>query len=398
MSASLHDPPLKIGMLAGEASGDQLGAALVREIKKRVPTAQCFGIGGPAMVAEGFVSAADMERLTVNGLIDPLMRLPELIRLLILMRDKVIASQAMCFVGIDYNVFNLLLAGLLHRRGIKTVHYVSPSVWAWRRRRLKKIAKNIDLMLTLYPHETQLYEQHHIPVAFVGHPMADEIGYEEDASQSAEDKHKRKARAQLGIDQGARVVALLPGSRAREVGYTGRDFLQTAEYLSPQVDWFVIPAANAKRRMQLEAMLRDYPTVAGRVQLLDGQARQAIKAADLVLVNSGTATLEALLLRRPMIMSYRLGALTYAIVSRLVYPTWFALPNILAGRQLVPEFIQQDADPRRMAAAATELLTAPHHRDLLDEFARIHRQLITKRAPGGEAAMAVLHLCGVSDA
>ena len=396
MSTSLPVPPLKIGMVAGEASGDQLGAALVREIKKVVPRAHCFGIGGPAMVAEGFVSEVDMERLSVNGFIDPLMRLPELIRGLLLMRDKVIASQATCFVGIDFNGFNLLLAGLLHRRGIKTVHYVSPSVWAWRRRRLKKIAKNIDLMLTLYPHETQLYEQHHIPVAFVGHPMADEISYEEATSQR--DQHKTNARAQLGIAPGARVVAILPGSRAREVNYSGRDFLQTAEYLSQEVDWFVIPAANVKRRRQLEAMLGDYPAVAGRVQLVDGQVRQAIKAADLVLVNSGTATLEALLLRRPMIMSYRLGALTYTIVSRLVYSKWFALPNILAGRQLVPEFIQQDADPRRMAAAATELLLAPDHSDLLDEFARIHRQLITNKAPGRAAAQALLALCGVADA
>lgn len=347
------------------------------------------------MISEGFVSEVDMERLSVNGFLDPLMRLPELIRLLILVRDKVIASNAACFVGIDFNVFNLLLAGILHRRGIKTVHYVSPSVWAWRRRRLSRIAKNIDLMLTLYPHETELYEQHDIDVAFVGHPMADEIACEDDEPDSPTDANKAKARTQLDIGQEDRVVAILPGSRAREVSYSGRDFLQTAEYLSSQVDRFVIPAANGRRKLQLESMLGEYPALAGKIQLVEGRSRSVMTAADLVMVNSGTATLEALLLRRPMIMSYRLGAFTYAIVSRLVTTKWFALPNILAGQNLVPEFIQQDADPRRMAAAVIKLLQAPTHRDLLDEFARIHRQLRTNKAPGREAARAVLRLCGV---
>ncbi len=387
-SGSQPSGPLTIAMVAGEASGDNLGAALVREIKQAVPDAHLFGIGGPAMVAEGFSAEVGMESLSVNGFIDPLLRLPTLLKLLLLMRDRVIASGATCFVGIDFNFFNLLLAGILHRRGIKTVHYVSPSVWAWRRRRLRKIAKSVDLMLTLYPHETEIYEQHHIAVEFVGHPLADEIPC------AAAGTGKADARSQLGIGRDDTVMAILPGSRAREVSYSGRDFLQTAEYLARQVDWFVIPAANSSRAAQLEAMLCDYPTLAGKIKLVAGNSRCVMTAADLVLVNSGTATLEALLLQRPMIMSYRLGAITHAIVSRLVTTRWFALPNILAGRALVPEFIQQDADPRRMADAALDLLQKPEHRELLDEFGRLHRQLRKNSAPGRDAAQAVLRVCG----
>ena len=386
-SAETSPPParkLTIAMVAGEASGDNLGAALIREIRQIEPHADFIGIGGPLMIEAGFTSEVDLERLSVNGFIDPLKRLPTLIKLLLRIRDLVLASGADCFVGIDFNFFNLILAGMLHRRGVKTVHYVSPTVWAWRAGRIRKIARRVDLMLTLYPHEAAIYRKHNIGVAFVGHPMAEDIAPDEGRV------NKAGARAKLGYGQDDRVVAILPGSRAREVAYSGQDFLRTAEYLTDQVDRFVIPAANAGRRRQLDAMLDDYPSLTNKLDIVDGDARGVMAAADLVMVNSGTATLEAMLLKRPMIMSYRVGPFTYAIVSRMVTTRWFALPNVLAARALVPEFIQSRADPVRMAAAVTRLLQAGEHQDLLDAFDRIHHQLRTGKAPGSEAARAVL--------
>lgn len=379
--------PRTIGIVAGEASGDNLGAALIREIQKLAPGTSFIGVGGPAMIAEGFSTEVDIETLSVNGFVDPLLRLPDLIRLLLNIRDKIIASEADCFVGIDSNFFNLLLSGMLHKRGIKTVQYVSPTVWAWRQRRIKKIAHSIDLMMTLYPFETEIYERNKIPVEFVGHPKADEI------TPRQGNLNKMSARRLLGIGETDKVVAILPGSRGSEVKLTGKDFLAAAALISDSVDKFVIPAANASRFLQLQGMLAALPELARKVLLIEGQSREVITAADVVLVNSGTATLEAMLLRRPMVMSYRLGKITYGIVSRLVHTDWFALPNILAGRQLVPEFIQDDADPRRLADAVLELLKADDLTELMAQFDEIHGMLKKNSDPGREAAKAVLQLC-----
>ena len=379
--------PRTIGIVAGEASGDNLGAALIREIQKLAPGTSFIGVGGPAMIAEGFSTEVDMETLSVNGFVDPLLRLPDLIRLLLNVRDKIIASEADCFVGIDSNFFNLLLSGMLHKRGIKTVQYVSPTVWAWRQRRIKKIAHSIDLMMTLYPFETEIYERNKIPVEFVGHPKADEI------SPQQGDLNKMSARRHLGIGDADKVVAILPGSRGSEVKLTGKDFLDAAALISDSVDRFVIPAANASRLLQLQGMLADFPQLTRKVLLIAGQSREVITAADVVLVNSGTATLEAMLLRRPMVMSYRLGKITYGIVSRLVHTDWFALPNILAGRQLVPEFIQDAADPQILADAVLELLNADDLTELMTQFDQIHRMLKKNSDPGRDAAKAVLQLC-----
>ncbi|MBT5444258.1 MAG: lipid-A-disaccharide synthase, partial [Gammaproteobacteria bacterium] len=299
---------LTIAMVAGEISGDNLGAALVKEITKASPDVTFVGVGGPAMIKEGFSTEIDIETLSVNGFIDPLLRLPSLIRLLLHLRDRIVACGADCFVGIDSNFFNLLLAGMLHRRGIKTVHYVSPTVWAWRQRRIKKIARHVDLMMTLYPFETAVYEANNIPVVFVGHPKADEISPDEGRLNQV------PIREQLGIAQDEVVVAILPGSRAREVDLSGRDFLATALLLRDSVTRFVIPAANRKRYEQLQIMLAEFPELDGKVTLLEGQSRQAMTASNVVLVNSGTATLEAMLLRKPMVMSYRVGKITYGIV------------------------------------------------------------------------------------
>jgi lipid-A-disaccharide synthase len=339
------------------------------------------------MIAEGFPADRDIEILSVNGFVDPILRLPALIKLLIGLRDEILASGATCFVGIDSNFFNLMLAGMLRRRGVTTVHYVSPTVWAWRKGRIKKIANNVDLMMTLYPFETKIYEENNIPVEFVGHPKACEIDPVEG------EQNKLTARQALGIDRNARVLAILPGSRNSEVKLTGVDFLDTASLLVNDVDQFIIPAANEKRLHQLNEMLIGYPQVRDKIKLVNGQSRQAITAADVVLVNSGTATLEAMLLRKPMVMSYRLGKISYSIVSRLVTTKWFALPNILAGRELVPEFIQDAAQPEKMASAIRELFNDDLRVDLMVEFDRIHAQLKQGSAPGQLAASAVHRMC-----
>ncbi len=385
----MSEPGLTIGMVAGEASGDNLGAALVREILKFHPDTRFIGVGGPAMIAEGFTTDADIERLSVNGFIDPLIRLPSLVKLLFDIRNRALDQQIDCFVGIDSNFFNLLLAGMLKKRGIKTVQYVSPTVWAWRQRRIKKIARSIDLTMTLYPFETEIYEQNNIGVSFVGHPKADEIAPGEGAA------NKTSAREFFGCRDDDTVIAILPGSRGSEVKLSGRDFLDTATLLTDQVDRFLIPAANDKRKEQLLEMVGDYDhALQEKLTIATGEARRVMTAADVVLVNSGTATLEAMLLRRPMVMSYRLGAVTYGIVSRLVKTSRFALPNILAGKDLVPEFIQDDAIPEDMAKAVSELLQQGDHSTLMNEFDAIHQQLRKNEEPGREAARAVLDLIG----
>ncbi|MGI9322763.1 MAG: lipid-A-disaccharide synthase [Pseudomonadales bacterium] len=380
--------PLTIGMVAGEASGDRLGAPLIRELRRQHSGVRLVGIGGPCMAAEGLSSLVDIERLSVNGLVDPLLRLPSLLRILFKVRDEVLAAGADCFVGIDFNFFNLLLAGMLKRRGLATVHYVSPTVWAWRRGRLRRIARAVDRMLTLYPFEADIYRQHGIAVSYVGHPAAYEIGTEDGLAGQA----SARARLSLPAPAEGKWVAILAGSRGREVELTGKDFLQAAELLCDQVEGFVIPAANEQRYSQLMRLLSAASLeLQGKTRLLLGDARLAMTAADAVMVNSGTATLEALLLRKPMVMSYRLGPLSYALVSRMMKIKWFALPNILAGRELVKEFIQTAAKPADIALAVSELLQAGDKASLLSAYDEIHKQLQPGGSgPGQLAAQAVL--------
>ena len=302
-------------------------------------------------------------------------------------RKKILDAEVDCFVGVDFNFFNLLLERILKRNGVKTAHYVSPTVWAWRKGRIRGIRKSTDLMMTLYPFETAIYEDNGIHAAFVGHPRADEIDPGEDRAG------KSAARRELGYAEPDTIVAVLPGSRGSEVKYTGPDFLAAARLIAARVPGvkFALPAANARRRAQIQALL-DAQSDPLDLQVFDGQSTAVMQAADVVLVNSGTATLEAMLLKRPMVMSYRLGALTYGIVSRLVSTPWFALPNILAGRQLVPEFIQDAATPQALSAAVIDYLEHPDQAALMAEFDRIHHTL--RRDSGEQAALAVLRLCG----
>ena len=377
---------MTIAMVAGEASGDNLGASLMRQLKLKVDNIEFVGIGGSAMLGEGLDSLVEMDRLSVNGFIDPILRLPELIGILFKTRNRILQSRADCFVGIDSNFFNILLAGMLRPKGVKTVQYVSPTLWAWRGGRAKRIKRNIDLMLTLFPFEEAVYREHDIPVAFVGHPKAVEIDPEEGIF------NKSAARRTLSVPDDANVVALLPGSRGSEVAKSGPDFLAAANLLKHRVDIFLVPAANGHRQAQIKQMLSDYVDLAPSVRLLSGDSRTAMTAADVVLVNSGTATLEAMLLKRPMVMSYRIGRLGYLIVSSLVKVNLFALPNILADKELVPELIQGNADPRKLASAVERLIEAPNNAELLRAFDEIHHKL---RKDEGTAALEVLKLCGV---
>ncbi len=378
--------PLTIALLAGELSGDNLGAPLMRAIRRLHPDVRFVGVGGPAMIAAGLVCWTDIEALSVNGFVEPLKRLPSLLKILLSTTDAIVKLQVDCFVGIDFNFFNGLLEGRLKKRGIKTVHYVSPSVWAWRKGRINNIKKNVDLMLTLYPFENEIYAQHQINSVFVGHPRADEIAPIQD------ERSRISARAQLQIDVDRPVVALLPGSRASEVNFSGPDFLQAAQLIQAELSAviFVIPAANERRARQLRQLIARYGQGLDTV-LIDSQAELAMLAADVVVVNAGTATLEAMLLQRPMVMSYRLGAMTYALVSRMVSTPYFALPNILSGRQLVRELIQDQATPAALCRETLSLFDDANRNSLLAEYAVIHQQL--RRNAGEQAARAVLGLC-----
>lgn len=379
----MSEAPL-IAMLAGEASGDNLGASLINGLRDIEPDVQVVGIGGPRMAEQGLDSWLDINELSVNGFVDPILRFPSLLKILLQTRDRIVAARPDCFVGIDFNFFNLLLAGLLKKRGIRTVHYVSPTVWAWRQGRVKSIAKKIDLMLTLYPFEVDIYRQHGIAAKFVGHPKADEIGLSEGAAdQSA-------ARQRLGFNDDDRVIALLPGSRGSEVKFSGPDFIGAALQLTRmnRKNRFIVPAANEKRKQQIEQLVLAENGLLN-VKIILGQSKLAMQAANVVLVNSGTATLEAMLLKKPMVMSYRLGSMTYAIVSRLVKTPHFALPNILAGRQLVEEFIQDAATPQALADAVNRLIDRDHT-ELMAAFDEIHRTL--RCDAGAEAAKAIVSM------
>ena len=383
----MRSSPLTIAIVAGEASGDQLGASLIHQIKSLEPDAKFVGVGGASMVAEGFPDSYDMETLSVNGFFDPILRLPALIKLMFRLRKEIINKRPSCFVGIDSNFFNLMLAGFLKKKGIKTVQYVSPSIWAWRQGRVKKIARRVDLVLTLYPFEALVFKENSVKAAFVGHPVASEyanIDYE---------VLKMDARKELKISPDKKVVAILPGSRRSEVAMSGKDFLETAIELREHVDKFLIPAANAKRYQQLFSMLGDFPELQGKVRLFKGNSKKVMSASDAVLVNSGTATLEAMLLRKPMVMSYRLGKFTHLLVSKLVRTDLFALPNILAGEKIVPEFIQDEAKPKKMAKAIKRYLGGTEQEDLFLRYHELHSELCGSGVSGDEASRAILKFC-----
>jgi lipid-A-disaccharide synthase len=371
---------MRVALVAGEASGDILGAGLMQALKAQYPQVEFIGVGGPLMQAEGLNSYFPMERLSVMGLVEVLGRLPELLARRKRLISTLIEAKPDVFIGIDAPDFNLTLELKLRQAGIKTVHYVSPSVWAWRQKRVLKIREACDLMLTLFPFEAQFYRDHQVPVRFVGHPLADTIALQAD---------RAAARDALNLAQDQPVVALLPGSRGGEVSRLGSLFLDAAvrlRTLRPGIQ-FVLPCASPERRAQLEQMLvgRDLP-----LTLLNGRSHEALAACDAVLIASGTATLEALLHKRPMVVAYKVAPLTYRILKRLVSSAYISLPNLLAERLLVPELIQDAATPEALAQLLAPLLDGGGVQT--EGFDVIHRAL--RRDASAQAAQAVLALAG----
>ncbi len=386
MSAPSPRQRLCIGIVAGEVSGDTLGAGLVRELKSRYPDAEFIGICGPQMQAEGAVSLFPMERLSVMGLVEVLGRLRELFGIRDQLVEKFIAAKIDVFVGIDAPDFNLRLEESLKPAGIPVVHYVSPSVWAWRQGRVEGIRQCVDTILCLLPFEKKFYDEHQVDAVFVGHPLADSLPLENDTVA---------VRAELGLKAEAEYIALLPGSRGGEVDRIAPVLFAAAKLIlkkHPQAR-FIIPAINAARRADIETHLAASGLAA---EIFDdrhgaGVGRLVMSAADAVVLASGTATLEAMLLKKPMVVAYRLQWLTYLIARLMVKTLYVSLPNLLAGEEIVPELIQGAATPEAIAAETLRWLDdEPYRRSRVQRFTALHESL--RRNADVKAADAVQHL------
>jgi lipid-A-disaccharide synthase len=371
---------VRIALVAGEASGDALGAALIDALRRRFPAAEFGGVAGPKMRAAGCTAWHSIDELSVMGLTEVLTHLPRLLRLRAALRARILEWRPDVFVGVDNKEFNLGLAKLLKRDGLATVQYVGPQVWAWRPGRARNIGESVDLLLCLFPFEPAFYREYGVRAAFVGHPLADQIPMEVD---------RAGARAALGVAPGARVLAVLPGSRRGEVEKLAEPFARAAELLAHRYPGLVCIApmvSPALRDLFAARCAQLAPTAAMR--MLDGNARGALAAADVALVASGTATLEAALSKRPMVVAYRLGTVTAFVLRAfgLVKVRHFSQPNLLGGAELVPEFFQEAASPRNLADALARWLEDPAAvARVTAEFARIHEQL---RCDGAERAAA----------
>ena len=360
---------MKIGIVAGETSGDLLGALLIKALKEEYPSLEFVGIAGPKMQSVGAVSWYSMEKLAVRGYIEVLKHYREILSIRNSLRDRFLKDRPAAFIGIDAPDFNLGLERALKAAGIPAIHYVSPSIWAWRGERIHKIKGAVDHMLTVFPFEPAIYAKEGIPATFVGHPTADNV---------PQTSQRNAARAQLRIKADETIVALLPGSRQTELDYHAELFIETAKELLKAFPHarFLVPLATRETREQFEAArwklnAQDLP-----LQILFGHANFALAAADVALVASGTATLEAALLRCPHVVAYRMSPTTYRLMKKKAYLPYVGLPNILAGEWLVPELLQDDATPENLARALGNWLT---HKDaaqrLRDRFADIHASL-----------------------
>ncbi|WP_455223102.1 lipid-A-disaccharide synthase [Kaarinaea lacus] len=374
---------MRIGIVAGEASGDLLGSGLITELKKLRPEFTFEGIAGPRMMEAGAQSLYPMERLSVMGLAEVLGRYTELHR----MRNNLIhhfcQSKIDVFIGVDAPDFNLGVEAKLHKAGIKTVQYVSPQVWAWRQYRVKKIVSSTDLMLTLLPFEAGFYQEHHVPVKFVGHPLADLIPMTND---------KAAARHLLNLPEGKKFIAILPGSRSNEIQYLGSRFLEIASWCHRQMNdlHFITPLPNLERRKQFEQCITQHSDELP-ITLVDGMSREVVSAADAVLLASGTAALETMLLKRPMVVAYRMSPLTYWIGRRLVKLKHFSLPNLLLPEPMVPEFLQDSVRPEQVGKALLEYISDEEKvQELTRRFDEVHAQLRCNAS--ATAAAAVLEL------
>ena len=358
---------MRLAMVAGEASGDLLAGLLLKGLKVRWPALAAAGIGGPQMAAQGFDAWWPSDKLAVRGYVEVLRHYREIVGIRRELTLRLLDERPDAFIGVDAPDFNLELEARLRTVGTKTIHFVCPSVWAWRGERVNKIARSVDHVLCLFPFEPALLARHGIAATYVGHPLADAIPLE--APRAA-------ARQALGLAAGERVVALLPGSRRSEIQYIAPLFLQAAarlHRLRPALR-FVLPVAPGLRTL-LEAML---PQHAGGtpIRLLDGRSHDALAACDVTLIASGTATLEAALFKRPMVIAYRMNALSWQMMRRMQYQAWVGLPNILCGDFVVPERLQGDADPATLASDVLAWLDAPARAEALQQrFTELHHLL-----------------------
>lgn len=376
-----------IALVAGEVSGDILGAGLIRQLKIHYPQARFIGIAGPRMLAEGCESLVDMEELSVMGLAEILKHLPRLLKIRNNVIQTMLREKPDVYIGIDAPDFNLGVELKLKVNGIKTIHYVSPSVWAWRQNRIHKIAKATHQVLAFLPFEKAFYDKFNVPCRFVGHTMADAVPLK---------PNRIEARQRLNLDANQRYLAILVGSRGSEVAFLTEPFLQTALLLKQRFPdlQFLVPLVNEKRRAQFEAIKAQVaPNLA--MHVIDGNARQVLIAADAALLASGTAALEAMLCKSPMVVGYKMKALTYCLAKRLVKSKYISLPNLLANEMLVPEMIQDECDPALLAEKlavyfSTEEAALEHRRVLIQRFTDLHR--LIQCGADQQAAQAVIDL------
>ncbi|MGL0938351.1 lipid-A-disaccharide synthase [Vibrio vulnificus] len=377
----MSNKPLRIGIVAGELSGDTLGEGFIKAIKAVHPDAEFVGIGGPKMIAQGCQSLFDMEELAVMGLVEVLGRLPRLLRVKAELVRYFTENPPDVFVGIDAPDFNLRLELDLKNAGIKTVHYVSPSVWAWRQKRIFKIAKATHLVLAFLPFEKAFYDKFNVPCEFIGHTLADAIPLESD---------KAPAREFLGLEQDKQWLAVLPGSRGSELKMLSQPFIETCKKLKqvfPDLG-FVVALVNQKRREQFEQAWKEYAPELD-FKLVDDTARNVITASDAVMLASGTVALECMLLKRPMVVGYKVNAFTAFLAKRLLKTQYVSLPNILSDSELVKEYLQEACTPENLFAEVSNLLVSDNQ-TMLDKFAEMHHWI--RKDADQQAANAVLKL------
>jgi lipid-A-disaccharide synthase len=378
---------MRFALVAGEASGDYLGGALIQALRARFPGATFYGVAGPRMIAAGCEAIESVEALSVMGLVEVLKDLPRLVKLRSRLARRFVADRPDCFIGIDAPDFNLHVERKVRDAGIKSVHYVSPTVWAWRQGRVKSIAKADDLVLCLFPFEPKFYAEHHVKAAYVGHPLADDL---DDSVAPAQ------ARAALGIDTGGTCVAILPGSRHGELKYLAALFAGAAQWLAqkrPELR-FLVPIAKPSLRAEMEAAIAAHAPGL-KWHLFDSWSREVMQASDVVLLASGTATLECLLVGRPMVIGYKASWLTEFILGDLglIKVKHAGLPNLLAAEPVVPELLREKAKPEFFGAAVLELLEQPAARERqLSQFSAVRREL--KQNAAARAADAIAALVG----
>ncbi|UUM31191.1 lipid-A-disaccharide synthase [Vibrio japonicus] len=375
--------PLRVGIVAGELSGDTLGEGFIKAVKEQYPDAEFVGIGGPKMIAQGCQSLFDMEELAVMGLVEVLGRLPRLLKVKAELVKFFTDNPPDVFIGIDAPDFNLRLELDLKKAGIKTVHYVSPSVWAWRQKRIFKIEAATNLVLAFLPFEKAFYDKYNVPCEFIGHTLADAIPLVSE---------KAPARTLLGMEQDKTWLAVLPGSRGSELKMLSQPFIETCKRLHqrhPDLG-FVVALVNQKRREQFEQAWKEHAPELN-FKLVDDTARNVITASDAVMLASGTVALECMLIKRPMVVGYKVNAFTAFLARKMLKTKYVSLPNILADRELVKEFLQEECTVDNLAAEVERLL-GEEGSNMVDKFTEMHHWI--RKDADKQAAKAVLNLIG----